>query len=246
MKKTRRKKITTEKIIEMFKSIHGDKYDYSLVDYKTMHHKVIIICRKHGKFLQEPNQHFRKGCDCRKCIIDKIKISLKGNTKDFIEKANKIHNFKYDYSKTEYGNNAYDKLTITCKEHGDFETIPNRHLNGKVGCPDCGNKSHGWTKTSWGNACNGKIAIFYIIKCWNEEEEFYKFGITCISIVNRYGYFSKMPYNWEVIKSIESEDWENIYDLERKFKKENKNDKYIPKIYFAGFSECIKNYKEAH
>ena len=54
----------------------------------------------------------------------------------FIERSNKVHNNKYDYSKVEYINQR-TKVIITCPIHGDFEQTPKNHMNGQ-GCPICG------------------------------------------------------------------------------------------------------------
>lgn len=55
-----------ENFIKKSKKIHGEKYDYSLVNYKTGKDKVIIICYFHGEFLQTPFAHsspsMRQGC----------------------------------------------------------------------------------------------------------------------------------------------------------------------------------------
>ena len=51
---------------------HGDKYDYSKVNYVDIHTKVCIICPEHGEFWQTPNNHL-KGESCPKC--SKIGIS---------------------------------------------------------------------------------------------------------------------------------------------------------------------------
>ncbi|MCK9369603.1 hypothetical protein M0R04_06820 [Candidatus Dojkabacteria bacterium] len=50
----------------------------------------------------------------------------------FIEKANKVHNNKYDYSLVEYINNS-TKVTIKCNTHGTFTQKPGNHLTGKNG-----------------------------------------------------------------------------------------------------------------
>jgi len=57
---------TTKDIIQKFKKIHEELYDYSKVDYKKMKTKVIIICKKHGKFSQTPETHIR-GSGCPNC-----------------------------------------------------------------------------------------------------------------------------------------------------------------------------------
>jgi hypothetical protein len=48
-------------------------------------------------------------------------------TELFISKANKIHKNRYDYSKVNYIN-AKTKVTIVCREHGDFQQTPSNHL----------------------------------------------------------------------------------------------------------------------
>jgi hypothetical protein len=65
--------LTTELFISKSREIHGDKYDYSLVNYKKGNNKVIIICKKHGEFLQTPSAHsspsMKQGCP--HCYISK-------------------------------------------------------------------------------------------------------------------------------------------------------------------------------
>lgn len=57
-------------------------------------------------------------------------------TESFIQRANEIHNYKYNYSKTVYIS-AREKVTIICEFHGDFKQSPNHHLRG-YGCRECG------------------------------------------------------------------------------------------------------------
>ena len=59
----------------------------------------------------------------------------KYTTKDFIEKARKVHGNKYDYNKVEYINN-HTKVCIICPIHGEFWQKPNDHLSG-YGCAKC-------------------------------------------------------------------------------------------------------------
>lgn len=58
--------MTTEEFIQKAKAVHGDKYDYSMVEYVNTKTKVCVICPKHGEFWQIPNSHFR-GIGCCKC-----------------------------------------------------------------------------------------------------------------------------------------------------------------------------------
>jgi very-short-patch-repair endonuclease len=127
------KKLTTEEFIKKAKKIHGDKYDYSLVDYKKSHSNIKIICPTHGIFNQLPNNHLG-GKGCIKCT-NKEKL----NTKIFIDRSNNIHNNKYDYSLSEYKNNK-NKIKIICPTHGIFEQKAYHHLDG-IGCPKCVGKN---------------------------------------------------------------------------------------------------------
>ena len=81
-------KFTTKYFIERAREIHGNKYDYSLTEYKKSNEKVCIVCLKHGKFNQTPHNHL-KGQGCPLCTNN-----IKSNTKKFIEKAKKIHGDK--------------------------------------------------------------------------------------------------------------------------------------------------------
>jgi len=115
--------------IEKAKQIHGDKYDYSKVNYINNRTKICIICPIHGEFWQRPYSHLQ-GKGCIYCGGKN-----KRTTKEFIENAKKIHGGKYDYSKVEYkGHN--EKVCIICPIHGEFWQTPNNHLQGK-GCQKC-------------------------------------------------------------------------------------------------------------
>jgi Uri superfamily endonuclease len=126
-------KLNIEEFIEKAKLVHNDIYNYSNVDYKNSKTKIIIICKEHGEFLQIPSVHLL-GFGCAKCSG-----TAKSNTNEFIENAILVHGDKYDYSKVNYIGNK-KKVTIICKEHGEFLQIPNGHLN-KQGCPKCANKN---------------------------------------------------------------------------------------------------------
>lgn len=53
----------------------------------------------------------------------------------FVERANRVHGNKYDYSDLVYVT-AHTLSKIKCKVHGDFNQKPYSHLNGS-GCPEC-------------------------------------------------------------------------------------------------------------
>lgn len=64
-----------------------------------------------------------------------MRYSLEEREKNFLAKANEIHDFKYDYSKMIYVNSQI-KIEIICPKHGSFIKIPNNHTNGS-GCVKC-------------------------------------------------------------------------------------------------------------
>lgn len=127
-------KIKKERFIQKAKTIHNDKYDYSKTDYKHSKIKVIIICSKHGKFNQNPNNHLN-GQGCPKCRYEENRKKFTLSTQEFIERSNIIHDFKYSYNKVNYINSK-SKVIITCPKHGDFKQKAIIHLQG-YGCATC-------------------------------------------------------------------------------------------------------------
>ena len=115
-------------------SVHGEKYDYSKVEYINSHAKVCIICPEHGEFWQIPSSHMA-GCGCAACMIKDAHEKTKKTTEQFIQQAKIIHGDKFDYSKVEYNGNK-TKVCIICPKHGEFWMKPNSHLCGQ-GCPNC-------------------------------------------------------------------------------------------------------------
>ena len=128
---------TLKSFVEKARKTHGDKYDYRLVRYYGSQVPITIICPEHGEFLQRPANHLR-GNKCPYCSnIEKSK-KLSMSNEEFIKKSDTVHGGKYDYSKTLY-KNSKTRVTIICPEHGEFEMLPQAHLNGE-GCPKCSGK----------------------------------------------------------------------------------------------------------
>lgn len=129
------KRLTTEEFINRANLKYNFKYDYSLSEYITAHVKLKIICPIHGMFELAPCYHlFNKGCPiCGKQQSIDSRIST---SQTFKQKANKIHNNKYNYSLVDYKRSNI-KVIIKCNIHGDFEQRPADHLQGQ-GCPKCG------------------------------------------------------------------------------------------------------------
>ena len=129
------KKININNFIEKAKKVHGDKYDYSKVEYVNNKTKVCIICPEHGEFWQTPSSHLN-GCGCPNCGKNASCKKRKLNTEHFVKKAKQVNNDKYNYSKVKYIT-TQTKVCIICPEHGEFWQTPAKHLSGQ-GCPKCG------------------------------------------------------------------------------------------------------------
>lgn len=124
------KRVTTTDFINRAREVHGDRYDYSKVTYVIAKNYVTIICPEHGEFEQWPSNHCA-GYGCPGCGGNKP-LTLDG----FIERANKIHKGRYDYSSVEF-KNVESKIEIKCLDHGSFLQRLFSHLKG-FGCPRCG------------------------------------------------------------------------------------------------------------
>jgi hypothetical protein len=61
-----RRRMTTADFIKKAEKVHGDRYDYSMVDYKSSHEKVTIVCELHGPFQTKAYLHLQHR-GCRKC-----------------------------------------------------------------------------------------------------------------------------------------------------------------------------------
>lgn len=160
----------------------------------------------------------------------------------------KIYGDKLDLSKVNY-TKSHSQITVGCGEHGYFEIDPQYLISPRSkGCPICKKtlekntiNNGGWSIKDWVNVAdkskNFDSYKFYIIRCWNSTESFYKIGRTFTTIENRFK--SCIPYNYEEIEVRSSEDFSKIFYLEKSFKRFNKDNKYKPKLDFHGKQECF-------
>ena len=232
-------KSSTGQFIEKAKKVHGEKHDYSLVEYIDSNSFVKIICPEHGVFEKIP-RFYLQGQGCQKCACKSNGVSSWITTDYFISRAKEIHGDNYDYSLVDYQTNI-KHITIICTQHGEFEQRPDVHTRGG-GCPRCGKESH-WRRSDYIRKAKGRKCIFYIIRCFNDQEEFYKIGITMRTVEKRYNSSVDMPYNYEIISRIFGEAG-TIWDMERDEKIKLKKFQYKPKISFCGDkTECFTQFK---
>lgn len=140
--------INKKEIINRFKKKHGNKFDYTKFNYRTIRdHKSSIICIKHNlKFEISAQDHIRyKFGGCSRCAKESQSKNQRMNIGDYIDKANLIHNFKYDYSMVHQFKNQHENINIICPIHGEFKKEAANHINKRLkqGCPSCGYESGG-------------------------------------------------------------------------------------------------------
>lgn len=131
-------RMSNEEFIRRAREVHGDYYDYSLVEYKGSDADVCIICPIHGIFWQRAIGHLQ-GQGCRKCGYERNGNNSRKTTEQFIAEAQMVHGSKFDYSKVKYKGGKVP-VTIICPIHGEFEQTPLTHLSGH-GCPYCARES---------------------------------------------------------------------------------------------------------
>lgn len=217
-----RKDVQTKTITEFIneaKKIHGNKYRYEFIKYKTAHNKVTIFCLIHGSFEQTPANHLR-GKGCRKCA-DSCKSELMRETlTTFINKAKKTHGNKYRYINIRYSEGKSIAL-IECRLHGLFEQKCGNHIYG-TGCPSCAD--YGFDRT--------RPASLYVLRsdCGN----YMKIGITH-NPKQRYAKLKRdTPFQFECIELIEGQG-DQIANLEKQL---------LAEYQQAEFTETFDGYTE--
>ena len=229
------KQLTRKEFILKSNIVHNNKYSYYKSDYTGNRNKLIIICPIHGDFAQKAKAHM-SGNGCPECAIKESRYS----NDEFVEKANTKHDGLYSYESTEYIRNNLH-VNITCKIHGLFSQVAADHIQG-AGCQKCNQENNGWTDSKWEDKGNRSKHFegfkLYIIRCYSDDESFIKIGKTFRSVHKRYIDKDRMPYEYEILDTIEGSA-KYISDLERKMHQDNKDKSYIPRIFFKGFSECF-------
>ena len=126
------KRTKPKNFLNKCQKIHGNKYEYSKVDYQGSKNKITIICKEHGAFKQSPTDHLI-GKGCQKCG----KLKTRSLTQEqFIDRARNVHGKKYNYDQSSY-KTMHIKIIIECPTHGIFKQTPLNHLHGRNGCPKC-------------------------------------------------------------------------------------------------------------
>jgi len=236
--------------IEEAKKVYGDKDDYTDTEVISSKYKVKVRCTKHNIIFEKDIQSYLLGCGCPKCSAENYSFLRKKTTEQFVKEAKEVHENRFDYTNTTYIS-VKNVLSVTCKKHSNtFECYPDNHLKVKSGgCKKCHSEyiskkfkgregTCGYTKSAYIKQAKGKECRVYFIRCWDDQEEFYKIGKTFLDINIRFKK-SNMPYSFTEVDSIKGEAG-FIYDLENELHRQYKSHKYRPEEWFAGYTECYK------
>lgn len=184
------KKRTTSEFVQQAIIVHGNVYDYSLVNYVNAHTKVEIVCPKHGSFFIAPSSHLR-GLKCRACAYSINAKKQTSCTESFIKKSYNIHGNTYLYDRVTYTNNI-TPVDIVCKKHGVFRQKPNHHLSGS-GCPKCFEDRRGDSTRSYTEQFIEKAKLVHGDKCDYSETRYVSAQFKIKIICPEHGAFFQMP-----------------------------------------------------
>jgi protein-arginine kinase activator protein McsA len=134
----RPRRVDLVEFLSRAKEKHGERYDYSSVEYKNTSTHVNIRCHDHGIFAQTPTQHYRGGQGCPKCAYEEKARAKRSNTETFVQEAKKRNGGNFDYSLVHYSD-SQTPVEVICKTcNTNFKQRPSVHLLGS-GCPACAN-----------------------------------------------------------------------------------------------------------
>ncbi|SFQ49174.1 GIY-YIG nuclease family protein [Hymenobacter arizonensis] len=224
----------TAYFIAKAKEVHLDKYRYEQAHYRQTKHLITITCPIHGPFQQYPINHL-KGHGCAKCGVKVTSSKKLKGLEYFLTQAKALFGARYDYSKVQLCKLS-EPITIICPIHGDFLKLPNAHLRGQ-GCQKCSARVHrAASRSGWMEVQKGRTALLYVIEIRNEQERFFKVGIT-FDLRKRF-HSTRMPYAWRVVARLASDDATFIYSFEKHVHRQLVKFRYRPKVAFGGHMEC--------
>lgn len=236
---------SNDEFIQQALKKHGDKYSYGKTRYIDSYSYVVVTCKKHGDFDINANS-LLLGCGCKWCAVESNSDNLRSNTDEFIKKAKMKHGDSYGYGNCIYIDSK-TKMDIFCNKHKEFfKQCANIHLRGS-GCPKCKVDNTGWNRSKFINHCiNRGGATLYIIECFDENERFFKVGITSRTLKTRFSKYSKpttgtyIPYDFNVVFE-KFDDAGKIWDLEKSLHRKLRKYRHKTAKYFGGHTECFSS-----
>lgn len=221
---------------EFFKNMLSERFsdyekDYIILGEFIKSNQPILIQGKYSQHLIKPDILLNGA-------LPHVKNST-NPTEYYINLFKEVHNNKYEYPNYEFCGSSC-MVEVECKKHGSFKQKNYIHLMGS-GCSKCAedNRVSGYSRTDFIKNAKGRECIYYIIRCTDKGEDFYKMGITVRTVKKRYSEKLRMPYKYEIIFEHKSFDAGYIWNLELTIKNNNKSLRYEPLIYFNGITECF-------
>lgn len=248
------KRMTLDAFVCRSRKVHGDKFDYTSVQWVNARTPIVVGCPIHGPIEVSPSYHYLPaGHGCPSCAEEhrqriiahkNVERNLR-TTEEFIRRAVNVHGNRYDYSKTLYAGSK-NKVIITCRAHGDFEQRPDKHIGKRpANCPKCSMESRRsklkgrYTFDYFlNNAEEREVpALLYMVEMVSPTERFHKIGITTTSVEQRFksGYYH---YTANIIAEMPM----SLYDAfvrEQQILSQYAKHKYIPDVSFGGRNECF-------
>lgn len=234
-KKTRadKKRLKFDDVVGRLKKIHEDRYKYIYNELKYGNRtRIDIICPVHGVFSQVLYSHI-SGCGCPKCAGN-----IQKTNDEFITDSIRVHGNIYDYSKSVY-NGVFNKVTIICHEHGEFNQTPDNHINSKQGCPFCGSAGTYNKRFFEDNPELRNItSILYLMEFINQDEKFLKVGITKKNTKKRWAGEKSGIYDTSIIVEKTLPLYE-AWSIEQEILSEYKDRRHFTMEKFSGHTEAI-------
>lgn len=205
--------------------------DFSKFDYKGDREFVTITCNNCNtdkKLLYVSLKTVGLKCNCLNTRLEKAKKQFLNKAKDYLT--------LYDVLNLEEYNGYLSPLQFKCKKHlTEFLQTPGSIRQGYKGCSKCANENNSFNKNNYIKA--HKNCTLYLIQLSNQDETFYKIGITHQNVKKRYA--TLKDYKYVILKEL-NKDSKTILNLEEHIKGSIINNyQYNPKIKFGGHTECF-------
>ena len=124
------KRLTKEEFVAKSKKIHGNNISFEKTDFNVGGRlRNIFICLKHNREITHLNGNvfLKVNTPCLKCREEYTK-----------NKCIKVHDHRFDYSKTDFSKSEKNLNYFHCKKHGVFKNSIYNHLRYKNGgCLEC-------------------------------------------------------------------------------------------------------------
>lgn len=227
-----KQKFSQDVFIKKAREVHGDTYDYSLVNYTRSIDKIKITCRVHGEFVQQAASHLQ-GVGCFQCsYIPRAKGRVL-STQEFISRSRSVHGDKYDYSRVVY-KGAKHQVEIGCPAHGFFKQDASGHSSGN-GCMVCSKENSKFIPDYYHT---NNPASLYVFILYGEGEKFVKVGVSKDVGKRAAGIRYHSGYEVENIFTLDGPATE-VLKLEQEVVWSSMWESYKPTRQFPGATECF-------